>query len=78
MAVPSISFDRVATVFVLFLFFRDQRMRELNIFNLSKYNQLGRRVAEHQETMNGLLTDPSLKLVKAKQKQGDEQESEVM
>jgi len=50
---------------------RDQRMKELNIFVLSKYNQLGRRVAEHQETMNGLLTDPSLKLVKPKTKQRD-------
>jgi len=43
---------------------RDQRMRELNMFVLSKYNQLGRRVNENQEAMNALLTDQSLKLVK--------------
>jgi len=57
---------------------RDQRMKELNIFVLSKYNQLGRRVNEHQETMNGLLTDPSLKLVKPKTKQKDKEDDEDM
>ena len=52
-------------------------MKELNIFVLCKYNQLGRRVSEHQETMNGLLTDPNLKLAKPKAKQKDKEDDEA-